>query len=90
MHGLGLARWRNIVIALIMRSKGEIASFPQLTGCSATLLSPLLQKYDVHNEEQWHEEARNQHKRETLHQTRVVQRPQQNCIQEIGDPEQVP
>ena len=56
----------------------------------ATLFSPLLQKCDVHNEEQGHEEARNQYKRETLHQTRVVKRAEQDCIQKIGDAEQVP
>jgi hypothetical protein len=43
----------------------------------------------VHNEEQGHEEARNQYKWETLHQTRVVKRAEQDCIQEIGDAEQV-
>ena len=57
---------------------------------SATLFPPLLQQRDVHNEEQGFEETRNQYKRETLHQTSVVKRAEQDCIQEIGDAEQVP
>ena len=51
---------------------------------------PLLQECDVHYEEQRHEEARNQYERETLHQPRVVNRAEQDCIQEIGNAKQVP
>src|SRR5215475_4535142 len=58
--------------------------------CAPTLFPPLLQKCDVHNEEEGHKEARNQYKRETLHQTSVVKRAEQDCIQKIGDAEQVP
>src|SRR5262250_3875832 len=58
--------------------------------CSATLVPPLLQQYDVHYEEQRHEEARDQYERETLHQPRVVKRAKQDCIKEIGDAKQVP
>ena len=54
------------------------------------LFPPWLQKCDVHNEEQGHEEARNQYKRETLHETSVVKRAEQDGIQKIGDAEQVP
>ena len=69
---------------------GLILSVEAVPGyCARRLFPPLLQKCDVHNEEQGHEEARNQYKWETLHQTRVVKRAEQDCIQEIGDAEQV-
>src|SRR5215469_7058705 len=58
--------------------------------CSPTLFSPLLQQCDVHYEEQWHEEARDQYEWETSHQPRVVKRAKQDCIKEIGDAKQVP
>ena len=67
----------------------QMASSARLL-CSPTLFSPLLQQCDVHYEQQWHEEARDQYERETLHQPRVVKRAKQDRIKEIGDAKQVP
>ena len=56
----------------------------------ATLSPLLLQQCDVHYEEQRHEEPPNQYERETLHKPSVVKRAEQDCVQKIGDAQQVP